>query len=69
MGHVVFLVLHLVGLVAFWPALLLTVPLHLIYAAVLPKAKVQEAASQGVAFVVAVGVIGLALLAGFALQG
>ena len=34
MGHVVFLVLHLLAFIFIWPGLLVTVPAHLIYAAV-----------------------------------
>jgi hypothetical protein len=32
MGHFLFLVLHVVCLLAFFPALIVTVPLHIIYA-------------------------------------
>lgn len=34
LGHGMFLFLHLVALLVFFPALILTVPLHLIYGAV-----------------------------------
>lgn len=33
MGHLMLWVLHLVAALAFWPGLLVTVPLHLVYAA------------------------------------
>lgn len=32
MGHLLFLIIHIVCLVAFIPALIVTVPLHIIYA-------------------------------------
>lgn len=33
MGHLVFVILHLLALVIFFPALFVTIPLHIIYAA------------------------------------
>ena len=31
MGHLIFIILHLVMFLVFWPGLIITVPLHLIY--------------------------------------
>lgn len=42
MGHVIFAVLHVVCLAVFLPGLLLTIPLHLIYAAVRPRRRPED---------------------------
>lgn len=50
MGHFILVILHLVCLIWLWPGLLLTIPLHLIYAVMSSRreaaARQQEAAER-----------------------